>query len=87
MTTTHQYDPDYTVPPGWVLAERLEVQGISPGECARLCGCTPLLIESILAGQAPITPLVAQRLEQTIGLAASVWLGLERDYTPEDQPS
>ena len=25
----NQYDPDYAVPPGWVLEERLDVQGMS----------------------------------------------------------
>ena len=26
----NQYQPDYAVPPGWVLEERLDAQGISP---------------------------------------------------------
>ena len=32
----NQYDPDYAVPPGWVLEERLDVQGMSrmPGSRA-----------------------------------------------------
>ena len=31
---TNQYDPDYAVPPGWVLEERLDVQGMSHAEFA-----------------------------------------------------
>ena len=37
-TATNQYKPDYAVPPGCVLEERLEVQGISHAEFARRCG-------------------------------------------------
>ena len=29
---TNQYRPDYAVAPGWILAERLEAQGISRAE-------------------------------------------------------
>ena len=34
---TNQYRPDYAVPPGWVLAERLSAQDISRAEFARRC--------------------------------------------------
>ncbi len=29
MAAVHEYRPDYAVPPGWVLEERLEAQGES----------------------------------------------------------
>ena len=38
MRASNRYRPDYAVPPGWVLGERLEVQGISHAEFARRCG-------------------------------------------------
>jgi HTH-type transcriptional regulator / antitoxin HigA len=47
-TVTNQYNPDYLVPPGWVLEERLEVQGISHAEFARRCGRSPKLISEII---------------------------------------
>ena len=50
-TATNQYQPDYAVPPGWVLGERLEVHGISHAEFARRCGRSPKLISEIVAGQ------------------------------------
>ena len=37
-TAPDQYDPDYAVPPGWVLKERLDAQGMTPAELARRCG-------------------------------------------------
>ena len=40
-TATKQFRPDYAVPPGWVLEERLEAKGISYVEFARSCGRSP----------------------------------------------
>lgn len=31
-TATNRYEPDYTVPPGWVLKERLDAQDMTPAE-------------------------------------------------------
>ena len=82
MATTNQYRPDYAVPPGWVLEERLEVQGISQAEFARLCGCSPKLISEIVSGKAPLEPETARQFEKVLGVDASIWLGLEDAYKP-----
>ena len=46
-TATNQYQPDYAVPPGWIIVERLAAQGISRAESARRCGRSPKLISEI----------------------------------------
>jgi addiction module HigA family antidote len=79
-TATNQFQPDYAVPPGWVLEERLEVQGISHAEFARRCGRSPKLISEIIAGKAPLEPETALQFERVLGVDASVWLGIESDY-------
>ena len=53
-TATDRYDPDYAVPPGWVLKERLDAHGIKPAELARRCGRSAKLISEIVAGKAPV---------------------------------
>ena len=78
--TTYQFQPDYAVPPGWVLEEHLEVSGISPAEFARRCGCTPQHISEIIAGKAPVEAETALLFEKELGLAAGIWLGIERQY-------
>ena len=78
--TTYQFRPDYAVPPGWVLEEHLEVCGISQAEFARRCGCPPQLISEIIAGKAPVDAETALLFEKELGLAASIWLGIEKDY-------
>ena len=76
----NQYRPDYAVPPGWVLGERLEAQGISRAEFARRCGRSPKLISEIIAGKAPLEPETALQFEKVLGVDASIWLGIESDY-------
>ena len=79
-TATYRYEPDYAVPPGWVLEERLESNEISHAEFARRCGRSPKLISEIIAGKAPIEPVTALQFEKVLGVDAGIWLGIESDY-------
>ena len=79
-TASNQYRPDYAVPPGWILEERLEVQGLSHAEFARRCGRSPKLISEIISGKAPLEPETALQFERVLGVDASIWLGIEADY-------
>ena len=79
-TATNQYQPDYAVPPGWIIEERLAAQGISHAEFARRCGRSAKLISEIISGKAPIAPKTALQFEKVMGLDASIWLGIEADY-------
>ena len=77
---TSEYQPDYAVPPGLVLGERLEAHGVSQAEFARRCGRSPKLISEIIAGKAPIEPRTAIQFEKVLGVHASIWLGIENEY-------
>jgi HTH-type transcriptional regulator/antitoxin HigA len=77
---TNQYRPDYAVPPGWVLAERLSAQDISRAEFARRCDRSAKLISEIVSGKAPIEPKTALQFERVLGVNADIWLGIETDY-------
>ena len=79
-TAPYSYDPDYAVPPGWVLEERLAAHKISHAEFARRCGRSPKLISEIIAGKAPIEPKTALQFERVLGVDAGIWLGIESDY-------
>lgn len=80
VTESNRFRPDYAAPPRWILEEHLEVHGISQGEFARRCGCSPQRICEIVAGTAPLDPETALLFERELGLAASIWLGIERRY-------
>lgn len=79
-TEKNQYRPDYAVPPGWLLDERLKVQRISQAEFARRCGRSPKLISEIVSGKAAIQPDTALQFERVLGVDASIWLGMEANY-------
>lgn len=77
---TNTYNPDYAVPPGWLLEEHLEVSGISHAEFARRCGRSAKMISEIIAGKAPVEPETALQFEKVLGVSARIWLGIETDY-------
>ena len=77
---TNRYNPDYAVPPGWVLAEYLEVRGTSQTEFARLCGRSRKSINEIVAGKAALQPEAALQFERVLGLDARIWIGMEAEY-------
>lgn len=76
----HLFEPDYSVAPGSVLKERLEVQGISQAEFAKRCGRSAKLISEIIAGKARIEPRTALQFEKVLGVDASVWIGIDSTY-------
>ena len=80
MTTTQEFTPDYAVPPGWILDERLEAMGMSHAEFARRCGRSPKLISDIINAKAPIEPETAIQFEHVLGMNARIWIGMESDY-------
>ncbi len=79
-TTTNEFSPDYAVPPGWILGERLEAEGIAQAEFARRCGRSPKLISEIVSGKAPLEPGTALQFERVLGIDAGIWLGIEAEY-------
>ena len=79
-TACGKFSPDYAVPPGWVLRERLEVEGISHADFARRCGRSPKLISEIISGKARLEPGTALQFERVTGVHAGIWLGIESDY-------
>ncbi len=77
---TNRFEPDYAVPPGWLLKEHLEVHGISQAEFARRCARSPKLISEIIAGKAPLEPATALQFEKVLDVHADIWLGVESAY-------
>lgn len=84
-TTLNRYEPDYSVLPGWILEEHLEVRGLSPIDFARQCKCPPGLIDGILSGKARLDSEMASLLEKALGLDASIWLGIESNYRAQQE--
>ncbi|MDE0108795.1 MAG: HigA family addiction module antitoxin [Bryobacterales bacterium] len=80
MAGNYRYQPDYAAVPGWLVEDHLKARGLSQAELARRCGRSPKLISEIVSGKAPIEPETALQFERVLGVAASIWLGIEADY-------
>ncbi len=71
---------DWPIPPGEGLKEEVEFRGISAQEMAGLCGVPVETLEAVYRGAREITPDIAEKLENALGIGAYIWLGLEEDY-------
>lgn len=96
-TPTHGFRPDYAIPPGETLRERLAELHLSQTELAARANLSAKHVNQILQGGAPISLETAIVLERITGLPASYWNRREADYregliranpralTPEDE--
>lgn len=80
-TSNHyKYEPDYAVPPGETLLETIEFMGMSQSELAERTGRPKKTINEIIKGKAAITSETSLQLERVLGIPASFWNNLERNY-------
>ena len=74
---------DLLIHPGETLKEVLEEREISTEKLSQYTGYSQKHIESILLGNADITEDFALKLEDAIGIEASLWLNLQKEYDIE----
>lgn len=82
MTRAENYPfrPDYGIPPGETLRDRLAEMSLSQAGLAARVGMSTKHVNQIMHGIAPITPETAIILERVTGVPASVWIRREADY-------
>ncbi len=81
MTTkTPRVFSDLPMPPGEVLAEELEVRGMTQRELAARLNRPPPVINEIIRGKKAITPDTATALGKVLGGDPQFWTNLETDY-------
>ena len=71
---------DLPIPPGEILAEEIEVRGMTQRELAARLGRPTQVINEIIRGKKAITPDTAIGLCKVLGIEASYWMNLEADY-------
>ena len=74
------YRPNYAVFSGDTLRETIEAYGMSQAELAERTGRPQKTINEIIMGKASITADTAMQLERVLGVPASFWSNLERNY-------
>ena len=77
MKPLRGFEPSWATHPGEHIAEYLEVNRWSQAELARRAGLTPKLVSEIVNQKNPVTPETALKLEQTLGLKAEIWMGIQ----------
>lgn len=80
MGNKHMFKPDYAIPPGETLLETLEAIGMTQADLADRTGRPKKTINEIIKGKTAITPETALQLERVLGVPASFWNNLERNY-------
>ncbi|MEW6181765.1 MAG: HigA family addiction module antitoxin [Bacillota bacterium] len=75
-----RFQPDYAVPPGVTLLEVIESLDMNQAELANRTGRPVKTINEIIKGKTAITPETALQLERVLGVPASFWNNLERNY-------
>lgn len=77
---TNQYAPDSVSLPGETLQEVLDDRQMTQAELAERMGRPKKSVNEIIQGKAAITPETALQLERVLGVSASFWNNLERNY-------
>lgn len=75
-----RFRPDYAVPPGETLRERLTELNLSQAELAARAGLSTKHVNQIMQGIAPITLETAIALDRITGVPARIWNRREADY-------
>lgn len=69
--------------PGDSIQEHIDTIGMSQAELAERLGRSVPKLNELIKGKAPITKETATKLEYVLGVPASFWLNLERQYQDE----
>lgn len=73
-------DKTLAIPPGETIKELLEDKLLDIDWLTTFTGMSQEQITSLLEGKIPITPYIAQRLEEALQVPAQFWLNLEAIY-------
>ena len=74
------YEPDVAITPGETIREMLEEASMSQAELAQRMGRPANKLNEIVKGKRQITADTALELELVLGLPASFWINLEKNF-------
>lgn len=69
--------------PGDTIQEAIDEIGMSQAELAERMGRTKQKLNELIKGKAPLTKKTALKLEYVLGIPASLWMNLEKQYQEE----
>lgn len=80
-TETKQiFQPDWTVPPGSMLEEKIAEMGLTVEAMAEKIGMAPAQARQLIEGEIPLTETIAMKLEELTAIRSDVWNNWEQTY-------
>lgn len=80
METRNNIRPYLPVHPGEILKAELKQRGIKQKDFADMIGMRPSHLSALLHGSRNISPQLANRIEDALGIPAQLWLNLQTNY-------
>ncbi|OGH76807.1 MAG: addiction module antidote protein, HigA family [Candidatus Magasanikbacteria bacterium RIFOXYC2_FULL_40_16] len=80
VETKLSYSPNFVVHPGETLRDELEFLNLSQVELSQRIGLSEKHISQIINGEDPITSDTAIKLELILGMPATFWSNLQKNY-------
>lgn len=78
--TKQTFQPDWTVPPGSMLEEKIAEMGLTVEAMAERIELTPMEARRLLEGETVLTDTIAAKLEELTGIQQDVWNNWEQTY-------
>lgn len=78
--SSHQFSPDWVIPPGATIADLLEERNWSQTEFASRIGYTKKHVNLLIQGKVSVTEDAAIKLERVLGSSVSFWMNREALY-------
>lgn len=72
--------PSLAIHPGEVLQEELKSRGLLQNAFASRIGMQPSHLSALIHGRRNVTPAIARKLEEELGIPATTWLNLQNLY-------
>ena len=67
-------------PPGATISEQLTNQGMNHTEFAQRLGMSQMQVNKLINGEVQLTPEIALKIEEVLGVPAKFWNNLEAIY-------
>jgi len=80
VATKKIFLPDWTVPPGAMLEEKIAEMGLTVEVMAKKIELTPQEARQLLEGEIVLTVEIADKLEELTGVSHEVWNNWEQTY-------
>lgn len=78
--TKQTFQPDWTVPPGSMLEEKIAEMGLTVEAMAEKIGMAPAQARQLIEGEIPLTETIALKLEELTAIRSDVWNNWEQTY-------